>query len=36
VGSRKHVLGGVHTGITWRIPLNRSCAAAMRLFSNYF
>jgi len=29
---RKHVLGGVHTGATWRIPLllNRPYAAAMR------
>jgi len=23
------LLGGVHTGATWRIPLNRQCAAAM-------
>ena len=23
---------GVHVGATWRIRLNRSCAAAMRLF----
>jgi len=30
VGPRKHVLGGVHIGATWRIPLNRPCAAAMR------
>jgi len=22
--------GGAHTGATWRIPLNRPCAAAMR------
>jgi len=29
VDHRKHVLGGVHTGATWRIPLNRPCAAAM-------
>jgi len=31
-GPRKHVLGlrGVHTGATWRIPLNRPCAASMR------
>jgi len=29
---RKHVLGGVHIGATWRIPLNRRCAAAMRPF----
>jgi len=30
VGPRKHVLARVHTGATWRIPLNRPCAAAMR------
>jgi len=30
VGQRMHILGGVHTGASWRIPLNRSCAAAMR------
>jgi len=29
---RKHVLGGVHTGATWRIPLNLPCVAVMRLF----
>ena len=29
-GPRKHALGEVHTGATWRIPLNRLCAAAMR------
>jgi len=27
---RKHVSGGVHTGVTWRIPLKRSYMAAMR------
>ena len=32
VGPRKHVLGRMHTGATWRIPLNRSCAAAMEPF----
>jgi len=32
VGPRMHVLRGVHTGATWRIPLNRPCAAAMRPF----
>jgi len=32
VGRRKHVLGGVHTGATWRIPLNHPCAAAMQPF----
>jgi len=26
------VLGGMHTGATWRTPLNRPCAAAMRSF----
>ena len=31
-GLRKHVLGGVHTSATWRIPLNHPCAAAMRPF----
>ena len=31
VGPRKHVLGGVHTGATWRIPLNRPRAAAILL-----
>jgi len=30
VGPRKHVLGAVHNGATWRIPLNRPRAAAMR------
>jgi len=30
VGRRKHVLNGVHSGATWRIQLNRPCAAAMR------
>jgi len=32
VGPRKHVLGGVHTGATWQIPLNRPCVAAMLPF----
>jgi len=32
VGPRKHVLGGVHTGVTWRIPLNCPCVAATRPF----
>jgi len=32
VGPSKHVLGGVHTGATWRIPLNCPCAAAMQPF----
>jgi len=36
-GLRKHVLDGVHSGATWRIRLNRPCAAAMWSFlSNYF
>jgi len=29
VGPRKHMLDGVHIGATWRIRLNRPCAAAM-------
>ena len=32
VGLRNHVLGGVHTGATWRIPLNRPRVEAMRPF----
>jgi len=32
VGPSKHVLGGVHTGSIWQIPLNCLCAAAMRPF----
>jgi len=28
----EEALRGVHTGATWRIPVNRSCAAAMRTF----
>ena len=32
VSQRKHVLGAVHTGTAWRIPLSRPCAAAMRPF----
>jgi len=32
VGSRKHVLGGVHTGATWQIPLNHPCTVAMQPF----
>jgi len=39
VGPRKHALDGVHIGATWRIRLNRPCAAAvsMRPFLwNYF
>jgi len=30
MGSRKHVLGGMHTGATWQIPLNCPCDAAMQ------
>jgi len=29
VGPVNHVLYGVHIGATWRMRLNRSCAAAM-------
>jgi len=29
VGTRKHVLGGVHSGAMWQIPLNRPCVAVM-------
>jgi len=29
VGPRKHLLGGVHSGATWQIPLNRPCVAAV-------
>jgi len=32
VGPAKRVLDGVHVGATWRIRLNRPCAAAMRPF----
>jgi len=32
VGPRKHVLGGVHTVVTWRTPLNCPHAAEMRPF----
>jgi len=30
MGPRMHVLGGLHTGATWQIPLNRPCAVAMQ------
>jgi len=30
VGPRKHVIGGVQTDATWRLPLNYPCAAVMR------
>jgi len=33
VGPRKHVLDWVHIGSTWRIRLNRSCAAVMRPYA---
>ena len=37
VSRRKHLLHGGHIGATWRIQLNRPCAAAMRPYmSNYF
>jgi len=37
VGQRTHVLGGVHTGATWGIPLYGPFVAAMRPFlSNHF
>ena len=29
VGPRKYILGGMHTGTTWRILVNRPCATAM-------
>ena len=32
VCQRRHVLGGLHIGATWWIPLNRPCAAVMRPF----
>jgi len=32
VGPRKHVLGGVHIGATWRMRLNRPCSMVIRLF----
>jgi len=35
VGPRKHVLGGVHTVVTWRTPLNchvqRRCGLFVKL-----
>jgi len=30
------VLGGIHIGATWRIRLNRPCAAAMRPYVKLF
>jgi len=32
MGPRKHVLDGEHVGATWRMRLNRPCAAAVRPF----
>jgi len=32
VGPTKHAFGGLHTGATWRIPVNHLYAAAMRPF----
>ena len=32
LGPRKHVLDGVHIGVTWRIRLNGPCVAAMQPF----
>jgi len=36
MGPRKHVLHGVAIGATWRIRLNRACAAAMRPFCHFY
>jgi len=36
LGPKKHVLDGIHIGATWRILLNRPCAAAIRPCINYF
>jgi len=36
VGPSKHVVGEVHTGATWQIPLNRSCVAVMRPVVKFF
>jgi len=35
VSPRKHVLGWVHTGATWRIPLNIHVRRRCGLLSNY-
>jgi len=32
VGPRNHVLNGADVGATWRIRVNRPCAAVMRPF----
>jgi len=34
VGAKKHVLGGVHSGATWRIPLNGTYAAIYKQIVN--
>jgi len=31
MGRKKHVLGAMHTGATWQIPLNRPCEVTMQL-----
>jgi len=36
VDGSKHVLDGVHIGASWRIRLNRPCAAAIRPFVKIF
>jgi len=36
VGPRKHVLGGVHNGATWRIPMTVHVRRRYGLLSNYF
>jgi len=36
VSPRMHILDGVHSDATWRIPLNHPCVAAFGLLSNYF
>jgi len=35
VGPKNHVLAEVHTGVTWRIPMYHSCAAAMRHYFDH-
>jgi len=36
VGPRKHVLGGVHTGDTCRLPLNCPCVVVIWPFLSYY
>jgi len=36
MGPRQHVLHEVHIGATWRIRLNRPCAASMRPYVKLF